>query len=370
MKAIVITATVFAAAILLAPPAWPDSPSDTNAANAGAINPSAAQASLGADVQALNEAKAKLNDAQERLAAEKAKLDAVNEDVMRQVQQAVDAAMKAAKANLSDAGQTASVALSNAGQIASAALAKAANAAADAGDRNGLWTLDSQASPRLKTWMSHTLTRIGAGSDPAVIATHALKPETRADLQADLKIMDKLLLEKISHATAYDTQPAVAFTWNNRQAGEGAYIEDFGVLFSCETSVILATTESKPKAPAADAESDWERARKEVEAGAEQPHSFSPAYSGSFFRVGNKTSEFSQKRLDELVNTIIQVLPEAKHIRGLKGSDAVVITVTGEDDAGNPARLTVKTKKSDIDELAGGKLKSDDFAARVAWSVN
>jgi hypothetical protein len=363
MKAIALSLILSVAATFLTVRADDQQPIQA----AGTNGTSQIQTNLDADVQALNHVTAKLNEAEAKLAAEKARLDAVNDDVMRQVKQAVDAAMAAAKANVADAGQTASTALANAGQIASAALANANAAAADAG---GLWTLETQTTPRSKSSISHGLSRFGFGAAPAVIAIRPLNPQTRLDLQADLKIMDKLLQDKISRVAANDSQPVFTFNWSNWQMNEPAYIEDFGVLFNGQTSIVLASTETKPKHAAADGESDWDRAKKEVESDSGQPH-FSQTQAGTFFRGGSfKTGDFSQERLEQLVKAIIQTLPEAKHIRDLKDGDAVVVTVAGVDDAGNPARLTVKTKKAEIDDLSNGKLKPEDFASRVVWSVN
>jgi hypothetical protein len=374
MKAIVLSLILSSAVTSLSARAddqQPNAPAGSApAANTNGTNQ--IHTNLDAEVQELDRATAKLNEAQAKLAAEKAKLDAVNEavnkDVLRQVQQAVDAAMAAARSNVADAGQTASEALSSAGQIASAALADAKAAAADAG---GKWTLDAPMSPQAKSLFSQTLTRVvGPGAPPAVIAARALNPQTRLELQADLRIMDKLLQEKVARVAAPDSPPAFTFNWNNRQTDQPIYIDDFGVVFNERTSVVLASTDSKPKHAPAEGESDWDRAKKEVESDSGQPR-FSAAQGGTSFRTGSfKTGDFSEERLDQLVKAIIQALPEAKHIRGLKDSDAVVITIAGGDDAGNAARLTVKTKKSEIDDLSSGKLKPEDFASRVNWSVN
>ena len=273
MKAIALSLVLPFAAIFLTDCAEAQQP--VQAAGTNGANPT--QTNLDADVQALNRVTAKLNEAQAKLAAEKAKLDAVNDDVMRQVKQAVDAAMAAAKANVADAGQTASTALANAGQIASAALASANAAAGDAG---GLWTLEAQTTPRSKS-ASHALSRFGFGTAPAVIAIRPLNPQTRRDLQADLKIMDKLLQDKISHVGANESQPVFAFNWSNWQMNEPAYIEDFGVLFHGQTSIVLASTETKPKHAAADDESDWDRAKKALESDSGQPR-FSQTQEGRF----------------------------------------------------------------------------------------
>ena len=44
------------------------------------------------------------------------------------------------------------------------------------------------------------------------------------------------------------------------------------------------------------------------------------------------------------------------------------MTFSGIDDAGEPARLSLKAKKSDIDQAAAGKLSAKEFKDRVARS--
>jgi hypothetical protein len=45
------------------------------------------------------------------------------------------------------------------------------------------------------------------------------------------------------------------------------------------------------------------------------------------------------------------------------------VTISGADDTGNPKRLTLKAKKSDIDDASTGKIKPDEFAKRVAHRI-
>ena len=45
------------------------------------------------------------------------------------------------------------------------------------------------------------------------------------------------------------------------------------------------------------------------------------------------------------------------------------MTVSGSDEAGAPARLTLKTSRRDIDRLASGKLSPADFRQAIAWSI-
>jgi hypothetical protein len=77
----------------------------------------------------------------------------------------------------------------------------------------------------------------------------------------------------------------------------------------------------------------------------------------------------NQVKLVEFVAVLQQSLLEAKNFRHLKAGEFVIVAVTGHDDAGKPIMLTLKVKKSDIDEAASGRLSPEDFKRRVEWHV-
>jgi hypothetical protein len=47
----------------------------------------------------------------------------------------------------------------------------------------------------------------------------------------------------------------------------------------------------------------------------------------------------------------------------------VFVTVSGFDETGLPVRMTLKARKADIDQAAGGKIDADDFKQRVARRI-
>jgi hypothetical protein len=137
------------------------------------------------------------------------------------------------------------------------------------------------------------------------------------------------------------------------------YLEGCGAVFSSAVNWPLAavekgtaTRESKPRDPA----SAWERARRELNGTADPSRSQMPP-------------AFEQARLDELINEIVKVLPEATNFRHLKPEQFVFITIAGADEANAPLRLTLKARKSDIDEAAGGKITPQEFAQRVVRRI-
>ena len=82
-----------------------------------------------------------------------------------------------------------------------------------------------------------------------------------------------------------------------------------------------------------------------------------------------KPRKFSQALVDELIDSALSVLPEAKNVRHLGTDEAVFVTIAGVDAAGEPARLTLKAKKADIDKAASGELTPEQFKERVAKRI-
>jgi hypothetical protein len=201
---------------------------------------------------------------------------------------------------------------------------------------------------------------------PAVISTEPMDSAGEAKWREDLSIMDKVLHNELPAIAADNTPRAMGIRLSSSTDHAPMYIEGCGAVFSASVTLPLATGDDQkaggdehPKPTS----SAWDRAKGEIGFHAGQANG-----SVQFF-FAPESVPFDQSKLDNLINCIVKVLPEAAHIGGLKDDEAVIVTITGTDDAGIPKRLTLKARKSDIDAAASGKIKPDDFAQRVAHSV-
>jgi hypothetical protein len=79
--------------------------------------------------------------------------------------------------------------------------------------------------------------------------------------------------------------------------------------------------------------------------------------------------KFKRAVVEELVDAALKVLPEASNLRHLSSGEVVFVTIAGVDEAGTPVRLTLKAKKTDIDQVASGELSPKEFKERVARRI-
>ena len=202
-------------------------------------------------------------------------------------------------------------------------------------------------------------------SPPAIIATDAIAEADEAQLKEDLTVMDRLLAEQTVRASGDFSPHAMGIKLMLLGPAEPTYIEGLGALFSYRVSVPLGPgkgggTKDKPAGPP----SAWERARKEL-AARNTPDAFNPmAVNGA-----SSPPEFDQDKLDQLINSIVRILPEASHMRHVGNDEFIVVTIVGTDADGVPMRLTIKARKSDIDKAGCGDTPAEEFAKAVARRI-
>ena len=74
-------------------------------------------------------------------------------------------------------------------------------------------------------------------------------------------------------------------------------------------------------------------------------------------------------KAEDLIDGILTILPEAANMHSLKPDENVIVTISGISDTGGSVRLTLKAKKSDIDDAASGKINADEFKQHVAHRI-
>jgi hypothetical protein len=210
--------------------------------------------------------------------------------------------------------------------------------------------------------------RIGnwsAGGDrPALITTQAMDTKALNQWKEDLNVMDKLLRDEIARVAGDFTPRAMGIALRFAGSSSPMYVEGSGAIFSGSVSVPLAAGDGTGKTDEkGNGDSPWERAKMEIDIA-----------NGHQIRITNgrqpeAIAKFDQTKLDSLTDAIVKILPEANHIRSLKPDESVIVTLTGTDDSGSPLRLTLKAKKSDIDDASSGKIKPEEFKPRVTQRI-
>jgi len=207
--------------------------------------------------------------------------------------------------------------------------------------------------------------RTALSDRPAVVVTRPMNAQTQTEWKEDLNVMDKLLRDEIGRVSGERPPTAMGIRLMMFGNAEPMYIEGCGALFSCTLNVMpLAGSDASTVASGADASeaSAWERAKNEIAAG--RTRSDGPTAGSS--RATSAATKFDQAKLDELVDSILKTLPQAKNMRHLGAEEFVIVTMAGFSEAGSFTRLTLKASKSDIDGVASGRLKPEEFRARIA----
>jgi hypothetical protein len=209
---------------------------------------------------------------------------------------------------------------------------------------------------------------------PLIVVTQSMPPQTEQEWAEDLKVMDKLLRDAVTRGSG-DARPREAMGIRMTMMGgkvEPMYIEGAGALFGFSVNTTLAAASGEPKeaaeSPGNDA-SAWERAKRDLRNnGAGPAGGFPPGFAGGAMpRV--EPRKFKRAVVEQLVDAALKALPEASNLRHLPSGEAVFVTIAGVDEAGAPVRLTLKAKKTDVDQAASGKLSPKEFKARVARRV-
>lgn len=255
---------------------------------------------------------------------------------------------------------------------------------------------------------SERLTRIVSRNSadaiaPVLIVTTPMESANRDEWRQDLRIMDNLLRERTvrDDGVAGPEAMGIKLLMTGGQENPPMYLEEYGAVFSYAVNFPLATakkTEAKKPANEASPDSAWERAKREVEGSRNGPELAggppTPASDAEYRRAAESFQQrygiamsggnpygaaagftfapptaFDQAKVDALVNGVLSALPEAKNMRHLKESEALVVTISGRDDMGVPMRLTFKAKKADIDQAGTGTLTPEEFKTRVARNL-
>jgi hypothetical protein len=213
----------------------------------------------------------------------------------------------------------------------------------------------------------------GGQNLPAIIVTRPMPATTRAEWEEDLRVMDKLLRDQVNGIEGDVARTAMGIqVWLARQTPPPFYVEGHGAIFSLEVGFPLATAaqparaeEDKPTGSA------WERARSEIKRSVTtNEHGWTRTYSyGHTSSSQRLVVEFDSAKVDALVDGLLSILAEARNIRHLTPDESVTVTVTGRDDTGSPVRLTLKVSRADIDKLAEGKLKPEEFRAKAVRHI-
>jgi len=155
------------------------------------------------------------------------------------------------------------------------------------------------------------------------------------------------------------------------------YIENYGALFFLGVNFPLLAPAERHIEEKPVGDSAWEDARQEL-------------YGQRVGGLGEPGEGYSQEKVDKLKETLFEALKNATNIRGLKAEDFLTVWVCGGNSGGkvrmvknkgadganvvvadapiSQARrtvLTIRVRKSEVDDYAKGKISLEDFEKRA-----
>jgi hypothetical protein len=229
---------------------------------------------------------------------------------------------------------------------------------------------------------------------PLIVQFTATEPAFGANMEEDIAIMTRLFERSLDQMGEVPPTSKLGIrfmlTGDNRSV-RASYLEGFGALFLIKVNFpVLGTTRPAETKQAPAADSDWEKAKRDLVGGP----------SGLARNLDTvESAEYDPNLLARLTESLLATLKNATNIRGLKPEEFIAVAVFGtssgptrgaqrfprfggggfstpENPAIEPSArsfvdgrgtvLTLRAKRSDVDTFAKDELSFEAFRARVS----
>ncbi len=271
---------------------------------------------------------------------------------------------------------------------------KAANDDADNNVDQTITAITSEGNDQITTL---PLTRYTPGGRALVIPRSELDPKEYSRVNQDLLVMSKIL-EKAAGKTASEEDRTLSAMNIVIHSGIGAqpwrslYLDGYGALFFLNVRMPLVGSEqpSTEEKKAATEDSVWEQTKREMY-GQRDSQSL-------FWRLDREArrgepQKYDEQKVENLKHSILEALKNATNLKNVKPEEWITVVVTSGEVPGtrrlayiiqrtngrpgnrsenvlttaSPEQsvLTIRVKKSDVDDFASGKLSYDDFRAKA-----
>jgi hypothetical protein len=253
---------------------------------------------------------------------------------------------------------------------------------------------------------------VGRNSSRAlVVRTSEPDPKVQSEIEEDVNVMTRILDKKLSERFEGDRGVRASgidlLLTGGSAPIRSLYLEGYGALFTLQVNFPLleeseGDAQEKPKG---ETDSTWESARRELYGGGAGGGVFDRGFGlGGFFGTVMESGQaYDADKVSELEETLLEVLKNAHHIRGLEPTDSVTlcvfggsaprttkvrqirsrtdemvvgskeVTVIGRRADGSDLRgsmLTMRVKKSDVDAFARGELDLAGFRERASIEIH
>lgn len=164
-----------------------------------------------------------------------------------------------------------------------------------------------------------------ASAAPLILRFSETDPAANAALEEDLNIMTRLVEKALERGTgdeARDVKMGIEMLLSSGSRSVRAlYLEGFGACWMVKVNFPVFASldaESKPKAAPPAADSEWDRAKRELYGG------------GEASLGGQPESKYNPQQVEALKKLLLQTMKNAANIRQLKPEEYVAFTVFGQ----------------------------------------
>ena len=232
------------------------------------------------------------------------------------------------------------------------------------------------------------------GGRSLIIQSSDPDPKTYANIEEDLNVMYRIL-SKTRKQDEGGFRLESFFAGSSASSVKSMYIEGYGAVFMLNVRFPLVApqpAEEQPK-PKENTSEEWERAKRELSSRNTLELDLERAWTHA---IGPAGEEYDAQKVEDLTVSVLESLKNATHIRNLKSDEFVTVAILGaesvphrvsvenEDEDGKSKRktrietmgpprgestMTIRAKKSDIDEFAKGKVNLDAFRKKAKMLV-
>jgi len=201
-----------------------------------------------------------------------------------------------------------------------------------------------------------------------LVLTSQTRPEDLATIIEDLKIMSRILDNKLGRAQPRSftlnvskldnllrsftrADPMQTRTHAGAMQTQAMYVQSYAAIFFANVDFPLSPPpQVEVKKVQEGADPIWEQTKRQIIAPEQD------------LQPDVAAKQYDAEKVEQLKTTLIKALKHAANIRNLKPDESVILVVAGT----QPPILTIRAKKADIDAYSTVKMTDDQFRQRVA----
>jgi hypothetical protein len=204
---------------------------------------------------------------------------------------------------------------------------------------------------------------VGRLSQPLLIRTRELDPESQTQLEEDLKVMSRILEKaaQFEHTRGPRAMGIDLVFGSGQSPVRSLYLDGYGALFMVNVNFPLlplpVDVQSKTDDPKGDAASTWEQTRQELYGESRPPEPMLPI---GWIGENPEALAYDANKVDRLRQNLIEAVKNASNIRQLTADESVTICVQGA-----PATPILQVRRESVIEKPGGSSQSVNVNKRL-----